>query len=261
MAQRINPIQILRGSNMDPYILNKRPYDPYDKGNIRQGDGLFVQTLEDYLADFVTSGIPYEQVTDYREKIQHRCIAVIEYGIYLYQKNLTDRVEKLYLPAIEKGAIPDDWLYKRYAEELRFEDEERLERFFTEAIRKAVTYLEKNTKHEALFNKVASLKAEDLHEFLSNLNENDKTALKKGLFESLNNAILRIQELYMPAIKAGNIPDSSAYNQRMVELGIQDRDELKEKLFYFLRNALCLTNWNDDDALRTDERAFRSCID
>ena len=35
----LTPIQILRGSTMDPYILNKRLNDPYDGGNIRAADG------------------------------------------------------------------------------------------------------------------------------------------------------------------------------------------------------------------------------
>lgn len=261
MVQRITPVQVLRGSNMDPYILNKRPDDPYDKGSIRTDESFFVQTLEDYLRDFVPSNIPYADITNYKELVKHRCIAVIERGVYLYRKNLIDRVEKLYLPAIEKGAIPDDHWYKLYTVELRFEDEERFERFFTEAIKKGISYLERIPENEVLFKSVDNLEADKLQEFLGKLSESDKALLKIGILKSLGNALLRIELLYVPVIKEGSVPDTPDYNHQIVQLGLQDRDELKEKLFYFLRNALCLTNWNDDPALRSDERAFRSCID
>ncbi|MBI1858312.1 MAG: hypothetical protein HYR97_04280 [Candidatus Melainabacteria bacterium] len=264
---------------MDPYILNRKPNDPYDGGRITPNKDFFVQTLDTYLRDFTPDKALAEEALEerdlsfeldhtnpreiaiYRERIKHRCIAVIEHGINLYKQNLSARAEKLYLPAIEQGSIPDNGLYRRHAEELRFEDEGRLERFFTEALRKAITFIEQNPENAALFNAIASLEPETLPELLKGLSEKDKTILRVGLMENLQNALFRITDLYEPAIKLGNIPDTSNYNQRITELGIQSKDDLREKLFYFLRNALCLTNWNEDDALRTDARAFRSCLD
>ena len=276
---QVATIQILRGSHMDPYILNKRPNDPYDGGRITPNKDFFVQTLDEYLQDFALDpeltkealedrGLSFEidysnpqEIAIYRERIKHRCIAVIEHGINLYKKNLGERAEKLYLPAIEQNGILDNGLYRRHAEELRFEDEGRLERFFTEALRKAITFIEQSPENAALFTAIASLEPETLPELLKGLNEDDKTSLRTGLMENLKNAIFRITDLYEPAIKQGRIPDTAGYNKRTAELRIQSRDDLKEKLFYFLRNALCLTNWNEDDALRTDARAFRSCLD
>lgn len=274
-----NTIQILRGSSMDPYILNKRPDDPCNGGGVKLTNGFFVQTLDEYLADFLPDDTLAKEVLEnktqdfsldntnpkevaiYWERVKHRCIAVIEHGVNLYKKHLDDRAGKLYLPAIEVGGIPDDRVYKRHADDLRFEDEGRLERFFTEAIRKAVIFIEQDDNNMALFKAVADLEPETLAELLAKLSEDDKRILKAGITENLKNALLRIEDLYKPAIKQGSVPDSSDYNQRIAELGIEDRDSLREKLFYFLRNALCLTNWNEDDALRSDERAFRSCLD
>ena len=278
----LTPIQILRGSTMDPYILNKRLNDPYDGGNIRAADGSFIQTLDEYLANFkpdenikmdfegdrtdnerydVDFRVDEQARIIYLEKVKHRCIATIEHGIALYKKHLDDRVTKLYLPALESGGIPNDASYKRQAEELRFEDEGRLERFFTKALKKAIEFVEKTPKNDALFKLVESIEPEKLNELLKGLSEEDKRVLKTGILENLKNAQLRIEELYKSAIEQGSIPDSPSYNQRITELGIQSMDDLREKLFYFLRNALCLTNWNDDAVLRTDERAFRSCLD
>lgn len=253
-------IQILRGSRMDPYILNKRPDDPSDGGkiNITSG-GLFVQTLDEYLKDFV----PDEKAEreNYGEKVKLRSIVTIELGIGRYKVNLDNRVNKLYLPAIEKGSIPDDNSYKQDVERLRFEDEERFEKFFTRAIKKALTLIERNAENEAIFKAIENMTSEKLYEFLSELSEEDKAILIKGITKNLDNAQLRIEELYKPAIKQGKIPNTPSYTQRITELGIEGIDDLRVKLFYFLRNALCLTNWNDDDALRTDERAFASCVD
>lgn len=274
-----NTIQILRGSRMDPYILNRRPDDPYDGGKITPSKDFFVQTLDEYLSDFLPDdaltqevlegktqeftldSIDPKQVALYRERVKYRCIAVIEYGIHLYKQHLNNRAGKLYIPAIEAGGIPDDKLYQRYANELRFEDEGRFERFFTEAIRKAIAFVNESDENRTLFEIVAKLKPETLSEFLVSLSEDDKKILSRGITENLKNALLRIEDLYEPAIKQGSIPNSPDYNKRITELRLKDIDELRERLFYFLRNSLCLTNWNEDDALRSDERAFRSCLD
>ncbi len=281
MVNAISSIQILRGSWTDPYILNKKPNDPFDGGKrpLMQGD--FVQSLDEYLTDFkpdesinvdfegdrtgnerynVDFRVDEQAKILYREKIKHRCIAVIERGISLFKAHLDSRVEKLYLPAITEGKIPDDTRYRNSAEELRFEDEGRLEKFFTEAIKKAVLHLERKG-NELLLQSAENLIPEKINEFLSGLSQSDKNTLSSGVKESLREAHLRIDELYVPAIEEGSIPDTPEYNKRIVELGYKDRDELRERLFYFLRYSLCLTNWNEDDALRTDERAFRSCLD
>ncbi len=281
MINAITTVQILRGSWTDPYILNKNPTDPFDGGKRQLMQGDFVQSLDEYLTDFkpnenikvdfegdrtgnerydVDFRVDEQARILYREEIKFRCIAVIERGIHLFKAHLDSRVEKLYLPAIKEGKIPDDPIYKRFADDLRFEDEGRLEKFFTEAVKKAILHTERKD-NETLFKLVEELIPEKINEFLSNLSQKDKDVLSYGIRQSLKQALLRIDELYVPAIEQGVIPDTPEYNKKIVELGYKDRDELKERLFYFLRYSLCLTNWNEDDALRTDERAFRSCLD
>ena len=251
---------------MDPYILNKKPNDPLDSGNIQMDKLSFIQSLDGFLNDFKPDGTLDEikQIDNISEnfwaRIKLRCITVIERGITLFKNNLDNRVEKLYLPAIEAGKIPDDSKYKNDAEELRFEDEDRLEIFFTRAIQKAILHIERKD-NEALCKSVDDLTPETINNFLSCLSPQDKSVLSYGIRQSLKQALSRIEELYKPAIKQGIIPDTPEYNQRIVELGYKDRDELRERLFYFLKYSLCLTNWNDDDALRADERAFQSCLD
>ena len=274
-------VNILRGSKSDPYILNKKPDDPFNGGQIILDAHCFTQTLDEYLTDFKPDPsikVDFEKdrtgneqefadfTNDaqariiYREKVKFRCIAVIERGMSLFKGHLDKRVGELYLPAIQQGKIPDDARYRNVADELRFEDEGRLEKFFTEAIEKATLHIEKK-ENEALCQSVESLIPEKINEFLASLSLKDRDILIYGIQESLKEAHCRIEELYKPAIKAGAIPDTDEYNRRIVELGYKDRNELRERLFYFLRYAICLVNWNDDDALRSNEHAFRSCID
>ena len=261
----VSKILILRGSPHDPYLLNKNPKDPYKGFDMKFLSNGFVQTLDQYLSDFVpdtTINIDTEDFIPevYREKVKHRCIAVIEHGISLYKNHLDGRAEQLYIPTIEQGGIPDDSAFRMWSEKLMFEDDENLDWRLTKAIKKAIQF-EEMKGNEDLFKATEDLSHETLNEFLKILSAPQKETLKSGIRKNLAQAQLRIEDLYEVAIKKGRIPTTKTYRQRIVELGLKDRYELKEKMFHFLRNALYLTNWNEDDALKVDKRAFASCLD
>ena len=97
-----------------------------------------------------------------------------------------------------------------------------------------------------------------IDEYLHGLTALDKHAISIGGGRLEIQAKRRIEELYKPVIENGEIPDTADFRSKVSELGFRDIDHFRKTLFFYLRHALCHTDWEDDPAIAAHPMCYEA---